>query len=504
MKTIRNEHLIRWLAPYSLGAMLIVLGGCPMIASAPPEGFFTPPSGGDPDSAVGSRVPDIGPVLDEPGRPIPGIGEPDGERPAIGDSDSDPTIGEPDGDPAIEDSDSEPETEPVSGTIDGDGDGDGGLQSGTLTAASFDDNLNLDAFREFISGFLQADGSGDLPQVTLGDRAIITVLDESGEPVGNARVVVTAGGHGQQAEQTVIDIPTRSDGRVLYSTGVDGGGDATSFTVSVHPPDGSATVTASTDLTDLEWTVTLPGAIAALPTQLDLAFVVDATGSMSDELEFLKVEMDDIVSSIAGAYPNVDQKYALIVYRDAGDVYVTRTFDFTSSLADFQADLSAQRARAGGDYPEAMHEALEEAEALSWRSGDTARVLFLIADAPPHDEYAQRTLDAVMGLRSTGVAIYPVAASGVADAAEYIMRSAALLTLSEYCFLTDDSSVGNPHAEPHIPCYDVQRLDQLLVRLTSSELAGERLYPESEDIIRVVGNPVNGVCEDEQVQDQTQ
>ena len=95
-------------------------------------------------------------------------------------------------------------------------------------------------------------------------------------------------------------------------------------------------------------------------------------------------------------------------------------------------------------------------------------------------------------------------ASGVADAAEYIMRSAALLTLSEYCFLTDDSGVGNPHAEPHIPCYDVQRLDQLLVRLISSELAGERLYPESTDVIRVVRNPVNGVCEDEQVSDQTQ
>ncbi len=464
MRTIQDEHILRWLAPCSLGLLLAVLGGCPMIASAPPEDFFTSTGGGD---LIGT--------LPDPGGASPSIE-------GVGELDREPGI-EPDG-----------------GTIEG----EGGLQSGTLTAGSFDDNLNLDAFRKFISGLLQADASGELPKLTLGDRAIITVLDEAGEPVGNARVVVTVGGSGQQADQTVIDIPTRSDGRVLYSTGVDGAGDATSFTVSVHPADGSAPVTASTDLSDLDWTVNLPGVSAALPTQLDLAFVVDATGSMSDELEYLKIEMDDIVSSVAGAFPDVDQQYALIVYRDAGDVYVTRTFDFTASLSEFQADLSDQRARGGGDYPEAMHDALEEAEALSWRSSNTARVLFLIADAPPHDEYAQRTLDAVMGLRSAGVAIYPVAASGVADAAEYIMRSAALLTLSEYCFLTDDSGVGNPHAEPHIPCYAVQRLDQLMVRLISSELAGHRLYPESEDVIRVVGNPVNGVCEDEQVQDQTQ
>ncbi len=451
MKAIQDERILRWLMPLSLGLMLTVLGGCPMTAV---DGDLLGTSFG-----------------------------------------ASPTSFEDGGDSA-----SDPGSPPDGGTIDNGGD----LQSGTLTAGSFDDNLNLDAFREFISSLLQTDVSGELPEVTLGERAIITVLDEAGEPVGNARVVVTATGSGEQADQTALEIPTRSDGRVLFSTGVDSADDATSFTVSVYPEDGSDPVTTSTDLTDLDWTVTLPGVSAALPTQLDLAFVVDATGSMSDELEYLKVEMEDIVSSVADAYPDVDQQYALIVYRDDGDEYVTRTFDFTASLSDFQADLSDQRARGGGDYPEAMHEALEEAEALSWRSNNTARVLFLIADAPPHAEDAQRTLDAVMGLRSAGVAIYPVAASGVADAAEYIMRSAALLTLSEYCFLTDDSGVGNAHAEPHIPCYAVQRLNQLMVRLISSELAGQRLHPESEDIIRVVGNPVNGVCVDEQVQDEPQ
>ena len=104
-----------------------------------------------------------------------------------------------------------------------------------------------------------------------------------------------------------------------------------------------------------------------------------------------------------------------------------------------------------------------------------------------------------MDLRRLGVSIYPVAASGVAAEAEYIMRTAALFTLAEYLFLTDDSGIGNPHAEPHIPCYVVQRLDTLMTRMIRTQLAGARIEPAPETIIRVVGNPVDGVCMEEAI-----
>jgi len=442
--------------------VLILLGGCAFVAAPPGSESGLPGDGGAPPGESGGL----------PEEPTPGR-EP-GSEDLVGDV-----------------------TDSGGSTDEGVTGGNGDLQSGTLTAGSFDDNLNPDAYSEFVSEFLQSAESQGFAEFTLGDRAIITVVDDAGEPVGNARVAVTTDGMQQQAPQTLLDVPTRSDGRALYAHGLDGGGDATSFSLTVYPPDGSEPVTASTDLSNLDWTVTLPGVTAGVPSQLDLAFIVDATGSMSDELEYLKVEMDGIAASVADAFPDVDQRYALIVYRDRGDVYVTRTFDFTSSLEAFQGHLSDQFAGGGGDYPEAMHEALEEARALSWRGDDAVRVLFLIADAPPHTEHARRTLDALMALRFTGAAIYPVAASGVADAAEYMMRAAALLTLSEYCFLTDDSGVGNPHAEPHVPCYAVQRLDQLMIRMISGELSGKRIYPEAQDIIRTVGRPVEGVCVDD-------
>ncbi|MCA9700264.1 MAG: VWA domain-containing protein, partial [Myxococcales bacterium] len=249
-------------------------------------------------------------------------------------------------------------------------------------------------------------------------------------------------------------------------------------------------------IADKLWTIPGPGPRhAAGPRALDVALVIDTTGSMGDELEYLKVEIRDIAEAIAHHFPNVDQRYALVVYRDDGDQYVTRTFDFTGDLDAFQADLADQSANGGGDYPEAMDKAMEATAKLSWRGGETARVTFLVADAPPHANDFDDTLDAVDDLRAKGVAVYPVASSGVAGEAEFMMRAAAMLTGAQYLFLTDDSGVGNPHAEPHIPCYTVEQLAPLMVRAVRSELSGKRVEAEQQFSIRTVGQGQGGVCE---------
>ena len=54
--------------------------------------------------------------------------------------------------------------------------------------------------------------------------------------------------------------------------------------------------------------------------------------------------------------------------------------------------------------------------------------------------------------------------------------------------------MGNPHAEPHIPCYVVEKLNTLMIRMVATELSGRRIEADPEEIIRVVGNPVAGVC----------
>ncbi|NOT01784.1 MAG: VWA domain-containing protein [Phycisphaerales bacterium] len=465
------------------------IGGCAL--SLPPGGFGN-------DNAAPGEPSDADDVLLDPaggdvGRPI---GETDG---TVADGD---VIA---GDPVPDDSGAPPDDESTT-TPPPDGDDTemplpddvplppDNVQSGTLTAGSFDDNLNYDVYQSFIAQLLQNDAAEQLPALNLGRRVVITVRNDAGQPVGDARVTVIGASANDQQAQAALDTTTGSDGRVLFLTNLDGAGDESEFLLTITPPDGSDPLTVMANAADAAWDITLPAVASTTPSRLDLAFVVDATGSMADELEFLKIEIDAIASGIQSAFPNVAQRFALIVYRDFGDDYVTRVFDFTASLGDFQNDLSAQFASGGGDYPEAMHVAVEDAAALSWTETGTARMMFLIADAPPHVEFGERTMEGIADLRDAGVAIYPVAASGVADEAEFFMRTAAFVTLSRYLFLTDDSGVGNAHAEPRVPCYHVQRLDRLMIDMITAELNGTQTNPDPATIIRTVGHPVDGVC----------
>ena len=383
------------------------------------------------------------------------------------------------------------------------------IQSGTLTAGSFDDNQRFDDYRQFLSEAMQADAAEKLPRMAIGQRVLIHVTGARGGPVGDARVVVReavrsgqlSGGE-DAAGPVLLDLATASDGRVMFLTGIDRADPSGEYLVTVHPPDGAQPVTGRMHLDQRPWQIALPGTRPGLPRKLDLALVVDTTGSMSDELEYLKVEIDSIAKSIYQMFPGVDQRYSLVVYRDQGDQYVTRAFDFTASLAEFRATLSEQSAQGGGNYPEAMHLALENAGKLDWRDQDTARVLFLVGDAPPHDRFAGRTLEAVEVLRGRGVRVFPVAASGVAMKAEFVMRAAGFLTLGQYLFLTDHSGVGNPHAEPHVPEYQVERLDRLMIRMIASELAGRRLA--ADEVLAIEGGDLSLPLPDDAPIDQQQ
>ncbi len=222
--------------------------------------------------------------------------------------------------------------------------------------------------------------------------------------------------------------------------------------------------------------------------ELDVALVVDTTGSMGDELEYLKVEFSALHRTILQHYPNSAQRWALLLYRDEGDLYVTRPLDFTDSAADFQASLDAQSSDGGGDEPEATDQALAEAATLSWRtSDDVARVMLWVADAPHHAERAQQMADAVLAVKDAGIHVYPVASSGANPLAELTMRQTAQLTAGRYLFLTDDSGIGNAHAEPTIPCYLVRLLADSVLRVVDAEMTGEAPALDLEDVVRIGG-----------------
>jgi hypothetical protein len=189
----------------------------------------------------------------------------------------------------------------------------------------------------------------------------------------------------------------------------------------------------------------------------------------------------------------LDLRVGFVFYRDLGDDYVTATVPFSANIDAAQADLAQRRAGGGGDYPEAMEQALIRAARQGWRP-DAVKTMLLVADAPPHDDKFGLAWRAAEHLRANRVHIVPVAASGVADKAEYVMRGMAALTQSRYTFLTDDSGIGNPHAPPAIDCYLVTRLDALLRRVIDSQLSGRRIEPDQAEVIRAVGDYDRGRC----------
>jgi hypothetical protein len=358
-----------------------------------------------------------------------------------------------------------------------------GPRGGTLTAGSFDDNRDPMPYRSFFRQIGQDGSLRDLPSRFLGHRLIVTVKDDAGQPVNNARVSI-AGDGGPS-----VELISRTDGRVVFIPAWDQIPADGDFTVTVSPPGGTAPVRQTVSRTAPEATITLANFKAAVPLELDLTLVIDTTGSMGDELEYIKAEMRSIARTIHDRFPQVNQRYGLVFYRDVGDEYVTRKFDFTTSIDEVRKNLHAQSAQGGGDPPEAMERGMEDAVNLQWRTGNTARVLFLLADAPPHAQDMERTLKAVNGLRKKGVAIYPVACSGYDNPTEFIMRTSALMTGGQFLFLTDDSGVGNPHGEPHLTNYNVERLDKLIIRMISAELTGKRNTAEPNDVLRTVGRP---------------
>jgi hypothetical protein len=358
------------------------------------------------------------------------------------------------------------------------------LPSGILTAGSFDDNLEPRFFLKFVERFHQQHGVQDLPALLQGQRLQVVVKDAGGKPVGGAKVQLIA--KTGQAAQLV----TRTDGRAVFLTSLDGLPKDVEFTAAVTPPEGGTPVSEKIDAGANRWEITLPAATARLPRHLDLAVMLDTTGSMKDEHEYLKAEIRGISKAVAARFPEVQQRFALVVYRDEGDTYVAKSFNFTP-LDAFHAELSKQQANGGGDHPEAVHRGFEEANQLRWLERDAARLLFWIADAPPHAQHMTRTMNAANALRKQGIAIYPVACSGYNDPCELVMRTTSMVTGSQFLFLTDDSGVGGSHAEPKIPFYHVERLEKLMVRMIAGELSGQRLEPEAGDIIRTVGQKLN-------------
>ena len=219
---------------------------------------------------------------------------------------------------------------------------------------------------------------------------------------------------------------------------------------------------------------------------LDVLFLLDATGSMEDEIHQLKITIDEVAMRIHRLPGDVDVRLGMTLYRDEGDIFLTRTFDLTPDADAFAQALSEVVADDGGDNPEALDEALADALSKpSWRApSETVQLIFLVADAPPQvlRQVPVPYTDSMRDAARRGIKIFPVSSSGTNDQAEFVFRQLAQFTGARYVFLTYGAEGRATGGATDIDQRDYEELslDDLIVRLVAEELA-DLLGPTDAD-----------------------
>jgi len=337
-----------------------------------------------------------------------------------------------------------------------------------LKAGYSDDNDQFNYFVKFLDQYRNDVVSYPL---AIGERIILSVRDSHGKPVGNAEIAVKAG------NKTVSTGKTYASGVFhLYPLEYP---DAASYLVQVSY--GKERKTVPVDRKgprNIE--IRLDSnrkSFAQIP--LDICFILDTTGSMGGEIERLRSTIEIINANLTASTPKPLVRFALVLYRDAEDEYVTETVPFTSDLEAFRKKLESVSADGGGDTPEDLQSALSDAiTGLDWNR-DGIRLAYTITDAEPHLDYGQSYTyaQAAREAKEKGIKLHSVGTGGLPLQGEYILRQISQFTAARYIFLTygekGESDGGTETSVSHHTGSNFQtdKLEAIIIRFTREELA---------------------------------
>ena len=335
-------------------------------------------------------------------------------------------------------------------------------QRTALSAGEVNDNERWDEYLLYRNRY----SGPSVHDVDVSERYVVTVTDSDGRPVHNARVRVSAG------DVALFEGRTYANGQTLFFPLAFAGSEgAQSFTLSVEQD----AVSQQFDFTrggERNWDVTLDlnQSPSGSGVPLDILFLLDATGSMDDEIAQIRDTLLSIASRISDLPSQPDLRLGLVAYRDRGDEFVTRVYDFEPDAERFLDTIRGVVAKGGGDIPESLNEALHVAvHEPGWRLEEAIRLVFLIADAPPHLDYPDdySYADEMAEAHSRGIKIFSVASSGLDPQGEYIFRQIAQHTMGRFIFIVYGAGGTTPH---EVSRYTVERLDDLIVSLVEDEM----------------------------------
>lgn len=335
-----------------------------------------------------------------------------------------------------------------------------------VRAGEWDDNAN---YRDFVKWL--ADSPKNVARLDVSDRQFVVVKDKDGKGVPNCRITLDDG-------TTKVSLVTTAAGRALWFPHAYKASTKTQATAHCGNQTASANIDGQLD-TVTQLVLTTARDLPARRT-IDLAFVLDTTGSMSEEIEAVKQTIRAVASQLSS--DQTDVRIGLIEYKDRTDQVVAKTYPFSSDLAAFATSIDGIVASGGGDLPEDMQRGVSDAlDRLQWRDDAVARMVVVIADAPPHLDYQDERsfADSAKLAASRGIKLFTVSASGMDLTGQLVMRQMAQFTGAANMFVlrggAGPQSVGG--GDPQSSCGGTQeqyasgKLDKLIVGKVRQELA---------------------------------
>jgi hypothetical protein len=338
-----------------------------------------------------------------------------------------------------------------------------------VKAGEWDDNANYREFQKFLSGT-----GVPFHHVNLTNRRFLVVRDAKGMGIPRCKVTVSDGA------QTSTSFVTTASGRAILFPHAEGFR-TDRLTASADCAEGSVRTTfAMQDDQDGFVDLKLQAERRPITTKtIDLAFVLDTTGSMSEEIAAVKATIQKVAKVLSNEQTTV--RIGLVEYKDRHDNFVTKVYPFSNDLPGFAQKVSEISASGGGDTPEDMNAGLNTAlTKLQWSDQSVARMAFVIADAPPHLDYKDGPDYAVDMKKAShrGIQLFTVAASGMDMLGQVVFRQMAQFTGGTNMFVLRGgagpqstgggdpaSSCGDTHTN-----YSSGKLDELIVQKIRREM----------------------------------
>ncbi len=338
-----------------------------------------------------------------------------------------------------------------------------------LRAGATDDHADHRAFAEYLAESFAKLGEA-VHELDVAERRWIHVVGSQGAPLPGARVRLVD----LQNDTLVWSGTSMGDGRLPFYPGV--AGVAASAELLVEAEAAGASVRQSWKLSETTCRVQLDTSYSA-PEEvaLDVVFLIDTTGSMGDEIQRIKDTLSGVTDRLQSLSRESALRYGAVLYRDVGDDYVTKQHAFTADLDAFAGALQEIEANGGGDGPESLNQGLAVAiDRMQWRA-NAAKLVFLIADAPPHMDYAGDVPygDSLVRAIERGVRIHAVAASGLDAAGSCAFRQIAHFTRGKFIFIEYGGDVAASAAAHGVSSASAaNNLDAILFAQIRDEIAG--------------------------------